>query len=105
MDQAPKALPALDWVQHSIIRVVKDQLRARENIKYIEKMKELEAANKLKEILHKKHKERMLKRKREKNTERKDTTREARLEKLVANHTESEDILEEGKVQCRSAAS
>ena len=96
MDQAPKALPALDWVQHSIIRVVKDQLRARENIKYIEKMKELEAANKLKEILHKKHKERMLKRKREKYRREK-ILLEARLEKLVANHTESEDILEEGK--------
>ena len=37
MEQAPKALPAEDWVQHSIIRVVKDQLRAMENIRYIEK--------------------------------------------------------------------
>ena len=95
MEQAPKALPAEDWVQHSIIRVVKDQLRAMENIRYMEKMKELEAANKIKNLLHKKHKERMLKKKREKYR-RETILLEARLEKLMENHIESEDFLEEG---------
>ena len=66
MEDAPKNMPGLDWVQHSIIRVVQDQLRMKDNIARQEK--EVEEAKKvaLKQKLQIEHKEKMLKHKREK---------------------------------------
>ena len=95
MEQAPKALPALDWVQHSIIRVVQDQLRQKENIRLHEKMKEVKRLRDLKRVLRQKHHERMLQNKRDKYRKEKELLK-AKLAIIEAKFVQTGDVLEDG---------
>jgi hypothetical protein len=95
MEDAPKKLPGLDWVQHSIIRVVQDQLRMKDDIARQEK--EVEEAKKvaLKEKLQIEHKDKMLKHKREKYRREK-ALLAAQLGSIDVNFEKSGDILKDG---------